>query len=127
MKTSVLQTIQPESGFRIAPNWQKIGKMTMTSEFADMTPSWYFWRCFVFLFILVTGPSFKWTTSLFLELLQFAFIRDWPEIWKSEILPSSFSPSSRDWGKLRLPILTRLSLMKCYWMQQNSRVFDLIS
>ena len=29
----------PESGFRIAPNWPEIGKMTMMSQFADMTPS----------------------------------------------------------------------------------------
>ena len=37
MKMEVLQTMRSESGFRIAPNWPKIGKMTMTSQFADMT------------------------------------------------------------------------------------------
>ena len=42
--------MRPESGFRIAPNWPWIGKMTMTSQFADMTSSSiFFWRCFVFL------------------------------------------------------------------------------
>ena len=29
----------PESGFRIAPNWPKIGKMIMTSQFSDMMVS----------------------------------------------------------------------------------------
>ena len=35
---------------------------------------------------LVTGPSFMSISSLVLELWQFSFIRDWPEIRKSEIL-----------------------------------------
>ena len=39
-----------ESGFQIAPNWPKIGKLAMTSQFADMTSSSiFFWCCFVFL------------------------------------------------------------------------------
>ena len=32
-----MQTLYPESGLRIAPNWPKIRKMTMTSQFSDMT------------------------------------------------------------------------------------------
>ena len=39
-----------ETGFRIAPNWPQIRKITMTSQFTDMTSSSIFcWRCFVFL------------------------------------------------------------------------------
>ena len=37
MKMQVLQAIVPEYRFQIAPNWPEIGKMTMTSQFADMT------------------------------------------------------------------------------------------
>ena len=38
----------PESCLRTAPNWPKIRKMTMTSQFSDMTSSSiFFWRCFV--------------------------------------------------------------------------------
>ena len=48
--------------------------MTSTSNFFD-----------VVLFLL---------SSLVLELWQFSFIRDWPEIWKSEIPPSEFCPIS---------------------------------
>ena len=37
--------MSPESGFRIAPNWPQIGKMTMASQFADMRLSSNFcWR-----------------------------------------------------------------------------------
>ena len=46
-----------------------------------------------FLFLLsslVTGRSFMSISSLVLELWQFSFIRDWPEIRKSEIPPSDF-------------------------------------
>ena len=39
MKTEVLQTIPPESGFRIAPYWSKIRKITMKSQFTDMKSS----------------------------------------------------------------------------------------
>ena len=31
--------MRPESGFWIPPNWSKIGKLVITSEFADMTSS----------------------------------------------------------------------------------------
>ena len=71
---------------------------------------------------LVTGPSFMPISSLVLKLWQFSFIKDWPEIRKSEIPPSGFCPISGDGGKLGIPNLTRTSLMKFYWMLQNARV-----
>ena len=43
----------------------------------------------------------------------FFFIRDWPEIWKSEIPPSEFRPISGDWGKLGLPNVARISRINC--------------
>ena len=46
----VLQTRRPESGFWITPNWSWIGKMTMTSQFADMTSSSKFLTSFCFFF-----------------------------------------------------------------------------
>ena len=36
--------MHPESGFRIAPNWAEIGKMTMTLQFADMMSSSIFFE-----------------------------------------------------------------------------------
>ena len=60
---------------------------------------------------LVTGPSFMSISSLVLDLWQFPFIRDWPEIRKLEIPPSGFCPISRNWGELGIPNLARTSLL----------------
>ena len=112
-----------ESVFRIAPNWPKIRKMTMTSKFVDMTSSSNFFDVILLLLSsLVTGPSFLWISSLVLELSQFTFIRDWPEIRKLEISPSKFCLISGDWSKLGIPNLAQMSLMKCYQMLQNAKV-----
>ena len=76
-----MQTLCPESGLRTAPNWPKIRKMTMTSQFSDMTSTSNFFDVVLFLLSsLVTGPSFMSMSSLVLELWQFLFIRDWPEL-----------------------------------------------
>ena len=74
------------------------------------------------LLILVIGPSFMSISSLVPELWQFPFISDWPEIGKSKISPSKFDPIYGYWGELEIPNLVRLSLMKCYWIQQDARV-----
>ena len=118
-----MQTLCPESGLRTAPNWPKIRKMTMTSQFSDMTSTSNFFDVVLFLLSsLVTGPSFMSISSLVLELWQFPFIRDWPEIRKSEIPPSELCPISGDWGELWMPNLARMSLTEYYWKLQNSRV-----
>ena len=118
-----MQTLCPESGLRTAPNWPKIRKMTMMSQFSDMKSTSNFFDVVLFLLSsLVTGPSFMSISSLVLELWQFFFIRDWPEIRKSETLPSEFCSKSEDWGKLWIPNLAQMSLIECYWMLQNFRV-----
>ena len=95
----------------------------MTSLFADMDSSSKFFDLILLLFLsLVTGPSFMSISSLVLELWQFTFIRDWPEIWKSEIPPSELCPISGDWGQLGIPNIAQISLMNCYWVLQNARV-----
>ena len=48
--------------------------------------------------------------------------KGWSEIQKFEIPPSELCPISGDWGKLGILNLTRIFLMKLYWMLQNSRV-----
>ena len=96
--------------------------MTMTSQFAGMTSSSNFLRFFLFLLSsLVTGPNFMSISSLVLELRQFSFVRDWPEIRKSEIPPSEYCPISGDWTESEIPNLAWLSPMKCYGMLQNAR------
>ena len=97
--------------------------MTMTSQFSNMTSTTIFFEIILFLLsILVTGPSFIPIWSLVLELWHFFFIRDWPEIRKSEIPPSAFCPISGDRSKLWIPNLARVSLIEWYWMMQHSRV-----
>ena len=88
--------------------------MTSTSNFFD-----------VVLFLvsrLVTDPNFMSISSLVLELWQFSYIRDWPEIQKLGIPTSEFFPVSGDWGELWIPNLARMSLIECYCMLQNYRV-----
>ena len=86
-------------------------------------PTWSHSEFFLMpLLILVIGPSFMSISSLVPELWQFPFISDWPEIGKLKISPSKFDPIYGDWGELEIPNLARLSLMKCYWIQQDARV-----
>ena len=97
--------------------------MTMTSEYPGMTSSSNFFNADLFLLSsLVTGPSFILISLLVLELWEFSFIRNWPEIRKSEIPPSEFFPIYGYWGKLQIPHLARMSLIKGYLMLQNTRV-----
>ena len=97
--------------------------MGMMSQFSKMTSSSKFFDVVLFLLSsLVTGPSFMWISSLVLELSQFSFIRDGPEIWKSEIPPFEFCTKPEDWGKLGIPNLAQMSPIKCYLMLQNARV-----
>ena len=92
-------------------------------QFSNVTPSLIFFDIAVFLLSsLVTGPSFMSIPSLVLELWQFWFIKDWPEIQKFEIPQSGFWPISGDWGQLGIPHLASMSLIKSYWMLQNARV-----
>ena len=51
----------------------------------------------------ISGPSFMSISLLALELWQFLFINDWPEIQKSEIRLPEFFLISRDWGDLGIP------------------------
>ena len=61
----------------IAPNWQKIKKETMMSQFANVKlSSQFFDDALFFLSSLVTGPSFMSILPLVLELRQFSFIID---------------------------------------------------
>ena len=118
-----MQSLCPESGLRTAPNWQKIQKVAMTSQFSDMTSTSDFFDVVLFLLSsLVTGPSFMSISLLVLKPWQFSFIRDWPEIWKSEILPSELCQISGDWGELWIPNLAGMSLTEYYSKLQNSRV-----
>ena len=83
----------------------------------------FFFDVLVFLLSsLVTGPSSISIPLLVLKLGQFLLIRDWPEIWKSEIPSCIFWPISGDWEKLGILYLVIMYLIKSYWILQNVRV-----
>ena len=95
----------------------------MAFEFADMTSSSICFDVDVFLLSsLVNVPSLMSVSWLALEVWQFSFIKEWPEIWKSEIQQSEFCPISGDWSKLGIPNLAQIFLIKYYWILQNASV-----
>ena len=83
---------------KLATNW----KIATTSQFSDMTSSWkIFWRCFVSFVKFSYWSKFHVNIITGSGVMTVSFIRDWPEIWKSEIPPSGFCPISGDWGGVR--------------------------
>ena len=116
-----MQILCSESSLWTAPNWSKIKKWQWHHNFLTWRQRQLFLTLF-FLSSLVADPSFMSISSLVLQLWQFPFIRDWPEIRKSEIPPSELCPISGDWGELWMPNLARMSLTEYYWKLQNSRV-----
>ena len=61
---------------------------------------------------------------LVIELYRLSFIRDWPEIRKSEIPSSEFCPMSGDGGELWIPKLAWMFLIEYYWMLQHARGYS---
>ena len=87
----------------------------MMSQFFNMVSSPHFLDVVLFLLSnLVTAPSFISISSLDLELWQLRFIWDSLDIRKSEITLSELFPISGDSGKLEIPNLARMSLIKAY-------------
>ena len=104
---------------KLAVNWKNDNDVTI---FEMKSSSNFFDFVSFLLSSLVTDPSFMSISSLVLELWQFLFIRDSPEIRKSEKLSPDFCPISGDWGEWRIPNLAGTSLIKCYWILQNAKV-----
>ena len=80
----MLQTIRPDSGFLIVPNWPKIQKMTMPSQFVDMN-SWlnFFWCCRVSFLKLSYWSKFHVnivTGSIFMTIFLYKELTRNPEI-----------------------------------------------
>ena len=100
-----LQTLCPESNFRNAPNWPKLGKMTVTSQFADMTSSSILLMlfCFSCQVQLLVQISCQYHHCFFYTGLLGS---------KSEIPSSEFWPISGDWDELGIPNLARISLIR---------------
>ena len=94
----------------------------------DITNCWhdiivkFSWRFFVSLVKFSYRSKFHLYIITGSGVMTIFFIKDWPEIRKLEIPLSEFCPISRDWGKLEIPNLARMSLIQCYRMLQNAKV-----
>ena len=108
----------------LASGLLQIGRKLKKWQWHHNFRTWCHREIFLFFFSsLVTGPNFMSISSLVLELWQFTFVRDWPEICKSEIPPSEFFLISGDWSKLATPNLARSSSIKCYWILKKVTTF----
>ena len=103
---------------------QKFKKWQWHQNFLTWRQCHFFDVVLFLLSSLVTGPSFMSISSLVLELWQFSFIRDWPEIRKTEIPPSEFCPISEDWGELWMQNLAWMSLIHSFsfHLQKKSKL-----
>ena len=68
--------------FELAINWKNENYVIIFWHYVIVR---LFWRILFLLSSLVTGSNFMSMSSLHLEIWQFSFIRDWPEIRKWEI------------------------------------------
>ena len=94
--------------------------MTMALQFADMRSWSSFFDVVLFFFFFV---NFIYWSKCHVNIITDSwvmkiFLRNWPEIRKSEIPQSEFCPINWDWDKLGMLKLA----IKCCWMLQNSRV-----
>ena len=120
MKMYVLQTMRPEPGFRIS---HKLQKWQWRHNFCwhDVIVN-IFLRCFVYV------VNFNYWSKFYINVITGSGIMT-IFVYKGltrnlEIgnTPFEFWLISGDWGKLGTPNLSRMPLMKLFWMLQNARV-----
>ena len=58
--------MRPESGFPIAPNWQKIKKIAMKSQFSDMASSSIFFKVYLLVRVSCQYHHLFWSYDNFL-------------------------------------------------------------
>ena len=94
----------------------------MTSQSADMTSCQFFWRCFVPIVEFTYWPKFLGNIITGSGVLTIFFYNELTTNSKIGNTPVELCPISTDWGKLGIPNLARMSLIRFYWMQQKARV-----
>ena len=96
--------------------------MVLTSQFSEMTSSLiFFWSCFVCLVNFSHWSNFHVIIITGFGVMTISFYKKFtgnPEIDNSP----EFCPICGDWCELRIPNLTRTSLIKCYRMLENAMV-----
>ena len=101
----------------------QIGHKLKKKQWRHNLPIWrhrqFFWRCFVFLVKFSYWFKFRgnWWHWSYGNFLLKGINQKSGNTEKSE-----FFLMSGDWGRSGIPNLTRISLIKCYYMLQNARV-----
>ena len=101
--------IQLSDAYKFTINWIKDNYLINYGH--DVIVN-FFYVAVLLLSRLVIRPCFISTSWLALELWQFLFVKDWPEIQKSEKPLSAFCPISGDCCELEISSLARMSLKK---------------
>ena len=106
--------IQLQDGCKLAINSKKDNNVTICRHDVFVK---LFWRC------RVSIVNFRYWSNFYVNIMTgsgFLFVKDWPKIQKSEITPSEYCSISLDWGKLEIPKLSLMSLIKRYWIPLNT-------
>ena len=95
----------------------------MMSQFIDMMSSSNIFDVFVFSLVKFSYWS-KFHVSVITGsgVITIFFYKGLTRNPESDVPPPVFCPISGDCGKLGIPNLARMSLMKCYLMPKNARV-----
>ena len=109
-----MSEIQLQDGCKLAINSKKNNNVTICRHDVFVK---LFWRC------RVSIVNFRYWSNFYVNIMTgsgFLFVKDWPKIQKSEITPSEYCSISLDWGKLEIPKLSLMSLIKRYWILLNT-------
>ena len=113
-----MSRIRPPDCPKLAKNSKNDNDVTIFQHDVKVN---FFDVCLFLLSNLVTGLSLMSISSLVLELWRFSFMRVDQKSGNRKY-PSEICSISGACGKIWIPNLARMSLIKCYWMLQNSRV-----
>ena len=111
--------IRPPDCSKLAKNPKNDNDVTIFRHDVNVK---FFWRCFVSLVKFSYWSKFHVNIITGSGVMTIFFYKGLTGNPESEIPSSEFCPISGDWGELGIPNLARMSLIKCYWMLQNSRV-----
>ena len=82
----------------------------------------FFWRCFVSLIKFSDWSKFHVNIISGSAVMTIFFYKRLTRNSEIGNTPVWVLPNTGDWGKLGIPNLARMSLIKYYWMLQNARV-----
>ena len=98
----------------------------MTSQFPDICHRQFFWLSYVFFVKFSYWSKFPVNIITGSGVMTIFFYKRLTRNSEIGNIPDEFWLISGDWGKLKIPNLAWMFLMKCYWMLQNTRAITFI-